>query len=154
MLFRSVVAIQHGQAIFSMSVSFHADEDGLDHQMPGPAVPKPDALPSDAEIKQHILPQMPEAVRRYYQRERPIELRPVEYGRYLGKPAPDGRFNIWIRTTGRLPDDPAIHRCVLAYASDMMLLDTALVPHGRSVFDPTIMGARSEEHTLNSSHRT
>ncbi len=56
-------------------------------------------------------------------------------------------FNVWIRTTGRLPDDPAIHRCVLAYASDMMLLDTALLPHRRSVFDRNIMAA-SLDHAL------
>jgi acyl-CoA thioesterase-2 len=144
---RRVVAIQHGHAIFSMSVSFHSDEGGLDHQMPAPDVPKPEALPSDAHIKQHVLPQMPEAVRRYYERERPVELRPVEFGRYLGQKSEDGHFNVWIRTTGPLPDDPAIHRCVLAYASDMMLLDTALVPHGRSVFDRSIMGA-SLDHAL------
>src|SRR5262249_34462600 len=65
---RRVVAIQHGQAIFSMSVSFHADEESLDHQMAMPDVPKPDALPGEAEIKTHILPQLPEAVRRYYER--------------------------------------------------------------------------------------
>jgi acyl-CoA thioesterase-2 len=144
---RRVIGIQHGHAIFSMSVSFHADEPSLDHQIPAPAVPKPEALPSEAELKQHILPQLPEAVRRYYARERPIELRPVEYGRYIGQKPADGRFNVWIRATGRLPDDSAIHRCVLAYASDMMLLDTALVPHGRSVFDQNIMGA-SLDHAL------
>ena len=43
-------------------------------------------------------------MRRYYERERPIELRPVEFGRYLGERSEDGRFNVWIRTTGRLPD--------------------------------------------------
>ena len=144
---RNVVAIQHGRAIFSMSVSFHADESGLDHQVPMPDVPKPDALPSDAEIKEHILPQLPEAVRRYYERERPIELRPVEYSRYIGKKPEDGRFNVWMRTTGQLPDDPAIHRCVLAYSSDLALLDTALIPHQRSVFDRNIMAA-SLDHAL------
>ena len=82
-------------------------------------------------------------MRRYYERERPIELRPVEFGRYLGQKSEDGQFNVWIRTTGRLPDDPAIHRCVLAYASDMTLLDTALLPHGRSVFDRRHHGARA-----------
>jgi acyl-CoA thioesterase II len=112
-----------------------------------PDVPMPEALPTDAEIKERILPQMPEAVRRYYERERPIELRPVEFGRYVGKTPADGRFNVWIRATGRLPDDPAIHRCVLAYASDFTLLDTALVPHGRSVFDRNIMAA-SLDHAL------
>jgi acyl-CoA thioesterase II len=144
---RRVVAIQHGRAIFSMSVSFHADEEGLDHQIAMPPVPKPDSLPSDEEIKQRILPTMPDSVRRYYERERPIELRPVEFGRYLGQKPESGRFDVWIRATGRLPDDPAIHRCVLAYASDFTLLDTALLAHQRSVFDRSIMAA-SLDHAL------
>ena len=144
---RRVVAIQHGRAIFSMSVSFHNDEPGLDFQVAMPDVPHPDALPSEAEIRQKILPQLPEAVRRYYERERPIELRPVDFGRYAGKPQPDNRFNIWMRTTAALPDDPSIHRCALAYASDMTILDTALLPHRRSIFDRDIMGA-SLDHAL------
>jgi acyl-CoA thioesterase-2 len=144
---RRVVAIQHGHAIFSMSVSFHNDEGGLDHQAKMPVVPTPEELPSESEIRERILPSMPDPVRRYYERERPIELRPVEYGRYLGKKSEDGRFNVWIRTTGRLPDDPTIHRCVLAYASDLTLLDTALVPHGRTLFEKDFMAA-SLDHAL------
>ena len=145
---RRVVAIQHGRAIFTMSVSFHNDEEGgLDHQAQMPDVPLPEQLPSDAEIKEKILPTLPEAVQRYYKRERPIELKPVEFARYAGEKLRDGRFNVWIRTTGPLPDDPAIHRCVLAYASDMTLLDTALLPHQRSVFDKDIMAA-SLDHAL------
>ena len=144
---RRVVAIQHGHAIFSMSVSFHVHEEGLTHQFKMPAVPRPDALPSEAEIKDRIMPLMPEPVRRYYERDRPIELRPVEYGRYLGEKSEDGRFNMWIRATGRLPDEPAIHQCVLAYASDMSLLDAALIPHGRSLFDKDFMAA-SLDHGL------
>src|SRR5689334_19384810 len=103
---RRVVAIQHGQAIFSMSVSFHNEEGRLTHQAKMPDVPKPEELPSEAEIKQRVLPLMPDPVRRYYERERPIELRPVEFARYLGQKYEDGRFNVWIRTTGTLPDDP------------------------------------------------
>jgi acyl-CoA thioesterase-2 len=144
---RRVVAIQHGRAIFSAMVSFHNDEADLDHQMTMPDVPHPDALPSDAEIKQKILPGLPEAVRRYYERVRPIELKPIDFDRYNGKRPKDDRFNIWLRTTAALPDDPAIHRCALAYASDMTLLDTALLPHQRSVFDRNIMGA-SLDHAL------
>src|SRR3982751_2198052 len=144
---RRVVAIQHGRAVFSMSVSFHNDEPGLDFQVAMPDVPHPDALPSEAEIRQKILPQLPEAVRRYYERERPIELRPVDFGRYANKPQPDNRFNIWMRTTAALPDDPSIHRCALAYASDMTILDTALLPHRRSIFARDIMGA-SLDHAL------
>ena len=144
---RRVIARQHGHAIFSMMASFHNDEPGLDHQAKMPDVPKPDDLPTENEIKQRVLPLMPDPVRKYYERERPIELRPVEFERYLGKKSESGKFNVWIRTTGRLPDDVAIHRCVLAYASDMMLLDTALVPHGRTVFEKTIMAA-SLDHAL------
>ena len=144
---RRVVAIQHGQAIFTLMVSFHNDEEGLTHQAPMPQVPPPEDLPSEAQIKATILPTMPEAVRRYYESERPIELRPVQHDRYLGKKYEDGKFNVWIRATGKLPDDPAIHQCVLAYASDMSLLDTALVPHGRSLFEKQFMGA-SLDHAL------
>jgi acyl-CoA thioesterase-2 len=144
---RRVVAIQHGHAIFSMSVSFHADEEGLAHQFKMPEVPKPDALPSEAEIRERVLPLMPEPVRRYYERERPIELRPVEYRRYLGEKVEDSCFHVWIRATGRLPDEPAIHQCVLAYASDMTLLDAALMAHGRTVFNDDIMAA-SLDHAL------
>jgi acyl-CoA thioesterase II len=144
---RRVVAIQHGHAIFSMSVSFHLREDGLTHQVKMPDVPMPEALPSEAEMKDKVWPLMPEPVRRYYERERPIELRPVELRRYLGEKSDEGRFHVWIRTTASLPDAPAIHRCVLAYASDMMLLDSALIPLGRSLFDKDIMAA-SLDHAL------
>jgi acyl-CoA thioesterase-2 len=144
---RRVVAIQHGHPIFITSISFHRAEPGWSHQTKMPDVPTPDALPSEAEIRERVLPMMPEPVRRYYERERPIELRPVEYGRYLGQKIEGGRFNVWIRATGTLPDEPAIHQCVLAYASDMTLLDSALIPHGRSVFERTIMAA-SLDHAL------
>jgi len=144
---RRVVAIQHGHAIFTMAVSFHTDEAGFEHQVKMPDVPHPDSLPGDAEIKAQILPTLPEAVRRYYERERPIELRPVEFGRYSSRSTTDGQFHVWIRTTSRLPDDPSIHRCALAYASDFTLLDAALLPHRRSVFDTDIMAA-SLDHAL------
>jgi acyl-CoA thioesterase II len=144
---RNVKAIQHGRAIFSMSVSFHIAEPGLTHQFKMPDVPKPDALPGEAELKERIYPRLPEPARRYYERERPIEFKPVEFSRYLGEKSDTGRFDVWIRTTGKLPDEPAIHQCVLAYASDMMLLDAALIPHGRSVFSEDIMAA-SLDHAL------
>jgi acyl-CoA thioesterase-2 len=144
---RRVVAIQHGQAIFTMAASFHLDEEGLSHQARMPNVPKPEDLPSEAEIKAKAMPLMPEPVRRYYERERPIELRPVEFTRYLGVKSEEAKFHVWIRSTGQLPDDPAIHQCVLAYASDMTLLDAALIPHGRTVFEKSIMAA-SLDHAL------
>jgi acyl-CoA thioesterase II len=144
---RRVVAIQHGAAIFSMSASFHVAEQGLDHAVAMPRVPAPEELPSEQELKSGVLPSMPDPVRAYYERERPIELRPVEFTRYLSREPKEPRFHVWIRTTGRLPDDPAIHQCVLAYASDMTLLDTSLIPHGRTVFERSIQGA-SIDHAL------
>ena len=145
---RRVVAIQHGEEIFTMAVSFHGDEGGLSHQAQMPEVPGPEELIAD--IKQRLLPTLPEPIRRYYERARPIELVPVELERYLGKKLEGGRFHVWIRAIGRLEDTPAmpaIHQCVLAYASDMMLLDSALIPHGRTAFEPAIMAA-SLDHAL------
>lgn len=144
---RGVRAIQHGRAIFSMLVSFHRDEPGFSHQAEMPKVPGPDELPSDEEIRKNILPSMPEQVRKYYERERPIELRPVEFARYTSRDHREPKFHVWIRSTAPLPADPAIHQCVLAYASDMTLLDTSLIPHGRTVFDPSIQAA-SLDHAL------
>ncbi|MDO8533849.1 MAG: acyl-CoA thioesterase II [Xanthobacteraceae bacterium] len=144
---RTVKAIQHGQAIFSMSVSYHREEPGFSHQAEMPKVPPPEELPGEQEIRERVLPLMPDPVRRYYERERPIELRPVEFARYISREHRDPRFHVWIRATARLPDDPAIHQCVLAYASDMTLLDSTLIPHGRTVFDKSIQAA-SLDHAL------
>ena len=144
---RRVVAIQHGQAIFSMSASFHVEEPGFDHAAPMPDVPGPENLPIDSEIRSEVLPLMPDPVRAYYERERPIELRPVEYARYTSREPMEPRFNFWIRATGTLPDDPAVHQAVLAYASDMTLLDSSLAAHGRTVFERSIQAA-SLDHAL------
>ncbi len=144
---RRVTARQHGHPIFSTLVSFHANEPGLDHQAKMPNVPPPEDLPNETQMREKLLPTMPDPVRRYYERERPIELRPVEFDRYGGMKYPDGRFHVWIKATGRLPDDLAIHQCVLAYASDMTLLDAALAPHGRTLFEKEFMAA-SLDHAL------
>jgi acyl-CoA thioesterase-2 len=144
---RRVVAIQHGHAIFTMQVSFHVDEPGLDHQAMMPDVAGPEELPNESELRRRLIPTMPDPVRRYYEHDRPIEIKPVEFERYLGKKIEDGRFHVWIRATGTLPDDPAIHQCVLAYASDLTLLDAALAPHGRTAFERDIVAA-SLDHAL------
>ena len=144
---RRVKAIQHGQAIFSMSASFHVAETGLAHAFPMECVPMPEDLPDERDIRANVMPLMPDPVRRYFESDRPIELKPVEYGRYLSREPMPPRFNAWIRATGRLPDDPAIHQCVLAYASDMTLLDSSLIAHGRTVFERSIQAA-SLDHAL------
>jgi acyl-CoA thioesterase-2 len=144
---RRVVAIQHGAAIFSMSVSFQVTEQGLDHQITMPTVPPPEELPSEEELKAAYLHNAPEGVRRYWERPRPIELRPVDLRHFLSREKLEPLQYVWVRATGTLPDDPDIHRCVLAYASDMTLLDTALFAHGRMIFDPDLQAA-SLDHAL------
>ncbi|MEP0322367.1 acyl-CoA thioesterase II [Bauldia litoralis] len=144
---RRVVAIQHGEAIFSMSASFQIEETGLDHQVEMPDVPAPEDLPSEADLKALFLKDAPEKVRVYWERERPIELRPVDLRHYVSREKLPPAQRVWIKTTGPLPDDPDIHRCVLAYASDMTLLDTSLFAHGRMIFDKDLQVA-SLDHSM------
>jgi acyl-CoA thioesterase-2 len=144
---RRVVAIQHGEAIFSMSASFQVEEAGLDHQADAPAVAAPDALMAEAELKRLVMEGAAEPIKAYWRRERPIELRPVSLKRYMSRQALPPAQQVWFRATGKLPEAPAIHKCVLAYASDMMLLDTALYPHGRSLFDRDLQVA-SLDHAM------
>ncbi|WP_342640519.1 acyl-CoA thioesterase II [Rhodoligotrophos ferricapiens] len=144
---RRVVAIQHGEPIFSMAASFQREEVGLEHQFPMPDVPAPESLPSESDVLKQYRDHIPDNMRQYFERERPIELRPVDFRHYLSpQPLAPEQF-IWIRATAPLPDDRALHQCVLAYASDMTLLDTSLLPHGRSLFDPDMMMA-SLDHAL------
>ena len=137
---RRVVAIQHGHAIFSMSASFQVEEPGLDHQMPAPKVPPPEELMSEEELKQQFLESASEPMKRYWRRERPIEIRPVSLRHYVSREKLEPVQHVWFRATGPLPDDPAIHKCVLAYASDMMLLDTSLYPHAPHALRPRPAG--------------
>lgn len=144
---RRVVAIQHGEAIFSMSASFQVTEEGLEHQIDMPEVPAPEDLPSEQELKEKFLEMAPDNIKQYWQRERPIEMRPVDLTHYFSnKPLPPKQY-IWVRASGPLPEDERIHQCVLAYASDMALLDTSLFPHGSSVFSPKIQAA-SLDHAM------
>ena len=144
---RRVVAVQHGQAIFSMAASFHKEETGLEHQIKMPEVPPPESLPSEAELKACLIDRVPPQVKAYWERERPLEIRPVDLSRYLTPGNHDPSQQVWIRATGELPNDQSLHQCVLAYASDFTLLDTALIAHGRFVFDPKLMLA-SLDHAL------
>lgn len=144
---RRVVAIQHGRAIFSMSASFHVEEDGYEHQFSMPDVPQPEDLPSEHELLDPVIARMPERIQQYWQRERPIELRPVHMRDFLSPSQEKPQQNVWIRSTGPLPDNAALHKCVLAYASDMTLLDTSLLPHATSMLDPQMMLA-SLDHAM------
>src|SRR5262249_21381869 len=128
---RRVTAIQHGKAMFVMSVSFHKEEPGLDHQDTMPKVPPPEELPSEQQLKDQLLARLPEIMKSYCERERPIEMRPVDVSRYLKRQKQAPHQCTWMRASGRLPDAFPLHQCVLAYASDFTLLDTALIAHGK-----------------------
>lgn len=144
---RRVKAIQHGRPMFAMSVSFHKDEPGFDHRAPMPDVPQPEDLPSEHELMRSLMQHMPENMRSYWERERPIEMRPVDITRYTTRQKAEPVQYIWMRANGALPDDPKLHQCVLAYASDFTLLDTALIAHGKLLFDADIQLA-SLDHAL------
>ena len=144
---RLVKAIQHGRAIFTMSVSFHKAETGFDHQVEIPDVPAPESLPSANELMAALIDKLPSNMRSYWTRERPIDMRPVDVTRYLDREKRPPVQHIWMRANGPLPDDPNVHQCVLAYASDFTLLDTALIAHGKLLFDPDIQMA-SLDHAL------
>ncbi len=144
---RRVKGIQHGSAMFTMSVSFHKHEDGFDHHAPMPDVPPPEALPSEHDLKERMLDMLPENMRKYWERERPIEIRPVDVSRYFARDKRDPRQLIWMRATKPLPDSFPLHQCVLAYASDFTLLDTALIAHGKLMFDKDLQLA-SLDHAM------
>jgi acyl-CoA thioesterase-2 len=145
---RRCSAVQNGHVIFSALASFQREEPGLDHHLPMPDVALPENLPSESEIEARYGDLLPEAVRRWFDvKKHPIETRFVDVSRFIDKQKRPPIQYIWFRTAGRLPDDPSVHRAVLAYMSDLTLLDTALVAHGRSVFDADLQAA-SLDHAL------
>jgi acyl-CoA thioesterase-2 len=145
---RRVVATQHGHAIFSLEASFQLDEEGLEHQMPIPHdVPPPETLRSQSEILRDYGDAVPAGVKRYWERERPIEMRPVILEHYTSREKLAPVQHIWIRTNGAVTGDRDLRAAVLAYLSDMTLLDTSTFAHGRAIFDRDIQAA-SLDHAM------
>jgi acyl-CoA thioesterase-2 len=142
---RRVVGVQHGDAIFNLSASFHRAEPGIEHQLVMPQVPDPESLPTMRERAAAHTGRLPD----FWTRPRPIDVR------YLADPpwqasgtrsrAP--RNQVWMRADGRLPDDPLLHVCAVTYASDMTLLDSVLLAHGLSWEGGTVAGA-SLDHAM------
>lgn len=144
---RRVTARQHGAAIFALSASFQVKEEGLDHYIPMPRVPMPEELATEEETIRKFMDVVPQAVQRYWQRERPIEMRLLDPTRYFSRDKREPQQYVWIRATGVLPDDYTVHQAVLAYASDMTLLDVTLLMHSKSIFDADLQYA-SLDHAL------
>jgi acyl-CoA thioesterase-2 len=130
---RRVVAIQNGEAIFSLAASFQIDESGFEHQDEMPTVPEPLAVPTQQELAAAYADQLPAFMRAQAVAERPFELRLIEQPNnpLQPEPRPPQRM-FWLKANGTLPDDPALHRYLLAYASDFAFLTTAMLPHGVS----------------------
>lgn len=145
---RRVVAHQDEKPIFAMSASFQIEEDGLEHYMPQPLnIPMPEDLAGEKALVEQIKDSLPEHVRKYWGRERPVELRPVSLKHYMSKDPLPPLQDMWLRTTGDVPDSRVVQAAVLGYLSDMTLLDTALFAHGRSIFDSDLQVA-SLDHSM------
>ena len=144
---RRVAALQEGEAIFSLEASFQLAVDGFDHQDPMPAVPPPDELRSERDMALAIADHLPPPMRAMAVAERPIEIRPVEVRDPLRPRVADPHRRMWYRAIDQLPDDPALHRYLLAYASDFSFLGTAMDPHGVSWLSPGMQVA-SLDHVM------
>ncbi|MEU5124550.1 acyl-CoA thioesterase [Streptomyces mobaraensis] len=131
---RRVVAVQRGRPIFHLSASFQLHEEGLEHQEPAPPAPDPLTLPTAAELLPRYADRFagPDVVERLLEARAAVDLRYVgdpPFARY-GEPR-EPRSQVWFRTNGKLADDPLLHVCLATYVSDMTLLDSVLLAHGR-----------------------
>jgi len=145
---RRVVAVQAGKAIFNLAASFQTDEKGFEHQDPMPETPAPDSLRTEQEHLRAFLDQLPEPMRTRARAERPFEIRPVRPPPDWIKPQAEPPTRaVWFRTVAPLPDAPALHRYLLAYASDYSFLGTALLPHGVGWLTPGMQVA-SLDHVM------
>lgn len=144
---RHVRAIQHGQPIFDMSVSYQTHEDGFEHQDEMPTgIPEPETLKSFGEIYA-AAEDVPDYVRDQMTRDRPVEVRPVNVIEKINPTPREPLKYVWFRAAGEVPDDPRLHQAVLAYASDFELLGTTMLPHGVSFVQKDIQAA-SLDHAL------
>ncbi|WP_298288373.1 acyl-CoA thioesterase II [Novosphingobium sp.] len=144
---RRVVASQLGKPILNMVASFHKREEGRYHAEPMPEVAGPDGLLSESELRHKHADRMTEQQRAYMLQPRPIELRPLESRHWMGGGPQEPKAHTWFRSVAALPDDPRIHRAILAYASDMTLLGTSTLPHDISWAKGNLMGA-SLDHAI------
>ncbi|WP_454254450.1 acyl-CoA thioesterase II [Pseudomonas sp. Marseille-Q8238] len=144
---RRVTAVQKGQPIFTCSASFQYDEEGFNHQLTMPDVPGPEALQSETELAREVAALIPERMRERMTSDKPIEIRPVTRINPFAPQPGEPIKHVWFRADGNLPDEPSLHKYLLAYASDFNLLTTSMLPHGVSVFQK-FMQVASLDHSL------
>jgi acyl-CoA thioesterase-2 len=144
---RRVVAIQDGQQIFHMSASFQTAEESLDHQTKMPDVPPPDSLKDIREWLSVIGDKIPDGMRKVMMRDRPFEFRPVNMDRFADKANRPTTMQQWFRAVGPVPEGEALHRSLLAYASDYYLLSACTIPHG-ILIEQAKMRVASIDHAM------
>ncbi len=144
---RRVTAIQHGEAIFHLSASFHVNEAGLEHQATMPEVPPPESLAPELRLIREMADRIPESLRSVLTQDRPIDFRPVAPVDPFVAETREPVRHLWFKVVSSLPDERIIHQAVLAYASDYGLLPTALYPHAVSMRDRRLQIA-SLDHSL------
>lgn len=145
---RRVVAVQGGHAIFNLAASFQVEEPGFEHQDEMPSAPPPLSLPTEQEKNRPHAHKLPPGLRERATAERPFEIRSVASEDDPFRPtARKPSRMVWMRTVGQLPDDPQLHRYLLAYASDYAFLTTALLPHGVTWLTPGMQVA-SLDHAM------
>jgi len=144
---RRVTAIQKGHPIFTCSASFQYDEQSFEHQSQMPQVVGPENLPSELELMRQREHLIPAHMKDKLLCPKPIDFRPVtESDPYNPKPEDPVKY-VWFRADGTLPDIAALHKYLLAYASDFNLLTTSLLPHGKTVWQKDMQIA-SLDHSL------
>ena len=157
---RRVVASQTDEdgkprPILNLTASFQRPEDGLAHDdVTMPDVTPPEDLRSDMEMRHKLVEsagdKMSEAQRNLVLRPRPIDMRTVDRLHWMNSEPREPRAHSWFRTVAPLPsieENPALHRAVIAYASDYTLLGTSALPHGLSWMRGELVGA-SLDHAI------
>ena len=145
---RRIVAIQGGRPILNMSASFQLVEPGFEHQDAMPEAPPPGSLPTEQERAARAASRLPPALVARATAERAFEMRSTDPDEDPFRPTPrPARRMVWMRAVGRLPDDPALHRYLLAYASDFSFVTTSLLPHGVNFLSPGMQIA-SLDHVM------
>lgn len=144
---RHVVARQRDRIIFEMSASFQTVDEGIEHQLEMPAEAGPEGLPSELEQRHALGDRLPERWRNAALSPHGIEYRRVDPDDLLNPAPRPSQAALWMRAIAPLPDDPVVHRALLAYASDHGLLRAAMLPHSLSFMSGRVRPA-SLDHAM------
>ena len=144
---RRVIARQDEREILTAMVSFQVAESGCEHQLDFPGAPYPESLSPEQTLREKVASLIPEDRREQMMKERAIDIRPVKPVDPLKPEVRPPHRQSWFRARGELPDDPVLHRAMLAYASDFGLLATSMQPHGLGFSTPGMQVA-SLDHAI------